>query len=434
MGLGKTVQALALLLHRAPNGAALVIAPTSVGINWQREAARFAPSLRVVLFRGSKALAGLEGLGPNDVVVTSYDLVVRNMDRLKAIEFDTLVLDEAQAIKNPTTRRARAVFALDRRFTLALTGTPVENRASELWSLFRAVAPGYLGSVDHFREQFIRPLETGDEDARRALAGSVRPFILRRLKSEVARDLPPRSDVRIDVELSEKERALYEQLRKSVVAELDPQNKVESVEPRDRRFQVLAALTHLRRLASDPRLVYPETRVVSSKLTVLRSLLSELRAEGHRALVFSQFTSLLAHVREILDGESVPYEYLDGSTPVKKRMAAVDAFQAGRSDLFLLSVKAGGTGLNLTAADYVIHLDPWWNPAIEDQATDRAHRIGQTNPVTVYRMVALGTVEETIYDLHHTKRELVAALLAGTDSSAPLKTEDLMELLTSAHR
>ena len=433
MGLGKTVQALALLLHRVKSGPALVVAPTSVGFNWIREAERFAPTLSVRLFRGRHHLDQLGGLRQGDVIVTSYELVARYAEDLAAVSFGTMVLDEAQAIKNPMTKRAKAIFGLDAEVRVALTGTPVENHTGELWSLFHAIAPGLLGSANQFRDRFVGPIERDRSTRHRALLSRiVRPFILRRLKSEVARELPPRTDVRLDVDLSPAERRRYDTLRKASVAALTGQDT--SVPPHQRRFQVLAALTRLRQLACHPRLVDPQWKASSAKLDVLRSLLVELRDEGHRALVFSQFTGLLAEVRAVLDQDGIAYRYLDGSTPATRRRDEIDRFQAGEATAFLLSLKAGGTGLNLTAADYVIHLDPWWNPAVEDQATDRAHRIGQDKPVTVYRLVSRGTLEEAILDLHANKRELVKALLDGTGSAAALSTEELVEMIGGSHR
>ncbi|MFN7146540.1 MAG: DEAD/DEAH box helicase, partial [Myxococcota bacterium] len=429
MGLGKTVQALALLAHRAELGPALIVAPTSVGFNWGREAARFAPGLRVRALRGPDRLAMLDGVGPGDVLVTSWDLLPRDIDAIAAVRFATLVLDEAQAMKNATTARAKAAARVDVDFRLALTGTPVENRVSELWSLFRVVAPGLLGSWERFRSRFALAIERDDDQRRSAaLARLIRPFLLRRVKSEVAKELPPRTDVRVEVALSREERQLYDAARATFAAQIAE----ESGPPEQRRFKVLAALTRLRQLACHPRLVDPESPMGSSKLARLVEIVAELRAEGHRALIFSQFTRQLALVREALAAEGVALRYLDGETPEARRREEVDAFQRGDGDVFLISLKAGGTGLTLTAATYVIHLDPWWNPAVEDQATDRAHRIGQTQPVTVYRLVAKGTIEEKILALHGEKRALVEGLLEGTGQAATLGTDELVALLTAA--
>jgi hypothetical protein len=427
MGLGKTIQALALLAARAGEGPALVVAPTSVGFNWQRECERFAPGLRPLAFRGKADLEVFEKLGAGTVLITSYDLVVRYGEPFTDVAWGTLVLDEAQAAKNPETRRARAVQALSAGFRLALTGTPVENRTIELWSLFQAVTPGLLGAQGAFRERFVVPIERdGDAERRALLASLVRPFILRRLKTDVAKELPPRTEVDLRVELSAAERRLYDEVRQATLADLANA----SGEPPERRaFRVLTALTRLRQLACHPRLVHPKTSAGSAKIKALTELLVALRDEGHRALVFSQFTSLLALAKDALDAAGLTSLQLDGSTEGGERRRLVDAFQAGEGDAFLLSLKAGGTGLNLTAADYVVHLDPWWNPAVEDQATDRAHRIGQTRPVTVYRLIAADTVEDEMLRLHADKRELAEALLSGTGGGRALSADDLARLL-----
>jgi len=432
MGLGKTVQALALLIERSELGPALVIAPTSVGFNWLREAASFAPSLQARMYRGNKRSELLEDLGNGDLLITSYSLVVRDQEQLAAIDFATLVLDEAQAIKNPDTRRAQAARSLSTSFCVALTGTPVENRISELWSLFAAITPGLLGSRDVFRRRFIVPLEHRRADgaaAQTALSRSIRPFILRRTKDEVARELPPRTSVVLRVELSSGEKKLYNEMRSAAIAGLRAQVSAEDGDVR--RFQVLAALTRLRQLACHPRLVDPSSTLPSSKLEVMRHLLDELRSQGHRALVFSQFTSHLDLVREALDADNIKYRYLDGSLSEPRRRMEVDAFQSGEGDAFLISLRAGGTGLNLTGASYVIHLDPWWNPAVEDQAADRVHRIGQENPVTIYRLVAQDTIEEAIVSLQKEKRALVARTLQGTQHSASMTVDELLDLLAT---
>jgi SNF2 family DNA or RNA helicase len=338
------------------------------------------------------------------------------------------VVDEAQALKNPSTRRARAARQLNAGFRIALSGTPLENHLGELWSVFTIVFPGLLGSWEQFRERFASRIERSqDPEASMALSRVLRPFLLRRTKQEVARELPPRTEIQVPVALSEEEWNLYEDARLAAVAELSRQGK--GLRNEQQRFQVLAALTRLRLLASHPKLYDSQSAIASSKMRRLLELLEELRSEGHRALVFSQFTSHLALVREELDRVGFTYQYLDGSTPAGARAERIQAFQDGEGELFLISLKAGGTGINLTGADYVIHLDPWWNPAVEDQATDRAHRIGQTRPVTVYRLIARGTIEEQILSLHADKRALVAGVLEGTDAAARLTTRDLLALL-----
>jgi hypothetical protein len=429
MGLGKTVQALSVLLDRARLGPALVLAPTSVAFNWVQEIHRFAPSLRPLLYAEqpdrAKCLAKLK---KNDVLIVSYGLLVRDVASLGAVAFATLVVDEAQALKNPGTRRARAARQLNAGFRIALSGTPLENHLGELWSLFSIVFPGLLGSWEQFRERFASPIERGkDPEASAALSRVLRPFLLRRTKQEVARELPPRTEIQVPVALSEEEWELYEDARLAAVAEVSAQGK--GLRNEQQRFQVLAALTRLRLLASHPKLYDGQSSLSSSKMRRLLELLEELRSEGHRALVFSQFTSHLDLVRKELERAGFTYQYLDGATPAAARAKRIQAFQDGEGEVFLISLKAGGTGINLTGADYVIHLDPWWNPAVEDQATDRAHRIGQTRPVTVYRLIARGTIEEQILSLHSDKRALVAGVLEGTDVAARLTTKDLLTLL-----
>ncbi len=430
MGLGKTLQALALLCHRASEGPALVVAPTSVCANWVAEARRFAPSLNVILFRETDRIGAVEALGPGDVLVVSYGLLVLDLARFEGKRFATLVLDEAQAIKNAVTRRARACREIDAEFRVALSGTPIENHVGELWSLFRVAFPGLLGSWELFRRRFALPIERErDPGCRRALAATLRPFLLRRTKAEVARELPSRTEMVLPVALSSGERRLYEQARLAAVARLAGPG--DRVRPEQRRFQVLAAITELRLLACHPRLYEPESPLRSSKLARFLELAGELVEGGHRALVFSQFTSHLALVREALAAARARFLYLDGQTPPAERDRLVERFQAGEGDLFLISLKAGGTGLNLTGADYVVHLDPWWNPAVEDQATDRAHRIGQRKPVTVYRLLSQGTLEETIVRLHEKKRELVAGVLDGMDGAGRLSSDELTALIRS---
>jgi superfamily II DNA or RNA helicase len=432
MGLGKTVQALGLLVHRSALGPALVVAPTSVCFNWEAEAARFAPNLRVISWRSCDRAEVVANLGPGDLLVASYGLLVRDLDKLREVKFATLVLDEAQAIKNAHALRARATRELQAEFRVALSGTPLENHLGELWSLFRTVLPGLLGSEEQFKQRFWQPIERAKDPRRTAaLSRLLRPFLLRRTKAEVATELPPRTEVTLPVALSPAERRLYDDARLSAVAEL---TSGAAGGPEDRRFKVLAALTRLRLLACHPVLHDAGWQGPASKLSRFLELVEELRSEGHRALVFSQFVKHLAVVKEALAARGFRFQYLDGQTPADERRRRVEAFQAGEGELFLISLKAGGTGLNLTGADNVIHLDPWWNPAVEDQATDRAHRIGQTRPVTVYRLVTRGTLEEQILTLHAQKRELVAGVLDGSGTGARLEVEELVALLSDSAR
>ncbi|PAY17397.1 helicase [Rhodopirellula sp. SM50] len=431
MGLGKTVQTLGVLVDRAAGGPTLVVAPTSVGENWVRETQRFAPQLNPVLYREGNRQQVIDAAGAGDLVIVSYQLVQRDAKRFAAKQWNTLVLDEAQFIKNAQTKTSRAIRDLEADWRIALSGTPLENHLGELWSLLRTISPGLLGSWDRFRNRFADPIERHkDPERRQSLARLVRPFILRRTKEKVLRELPPRTEITLQAHLSTEERAMYDEARVAALAELSGGD----AKPGEHRMRTLAWLTKLRQLACHPRLVDRMWDKGSAKLSLLDSLVDELRDGEHRALIFSQFVKHLGLIRELLDERGIKYQYLDGATPAKERQRRVDAFQEGEGELFLISLKAGGTGLNLTAADYVIHLDPWWNPAVEDQATDRAHRIGQERPVTVYRLVASGTIEEQILEMHADKRELVAGVLDGTDRAAKMDTEDLIRLIKAGDR
>jgi superfamily II DNA or RNA helicase len=427
MGLGKTLQALALLLTRAAAGPALVLAPTSVCFNWESEARRFAPTLNPRIFGGGNRAEFIASLAPFDLVICSYTMFQQEADLLTGVQWETAVLDEAQAIKNMSTKRSQAAMQIKAGFRLATSGTPVENRLDELWNLFRFLNPGLLGSHTSFSTRFALQIEKhGSKAARTLLKRLIRPFILRRLKSQVLEELPPRTDILHRIELSREESAFYEALRRSAVEKLAG---AENSPPGEKQIRILAEIMRLRRACCNPQLVMPGSNIPSAKLAAFREIVAELREGGHRALVFSQFVDHLSILRRDLDSEGISYQYLDGSTPQKERQSQVAAFQSGEGELFLISLKAGGVGLNLTAADYVIHMDPWWNPAVEDQASDRAHRIGQNRPVTVYRLVAAGTIEEKIVALHHQKRDLADSLLEGTETSARVSAEDLMALL-----
>jgi SNF2 family DNA or RNA helicase len=441
MGLGKTVQTLvALRLASAvpaestggvAEGASpppherrarhLVVAPTSVVRNWISEAARFVPTLRTCLYHGARRV-----LDPDaDIVVTTYALLRLDLDVLRGTRWTTVVLDEAQAIKNPDSQAARAAFALEADLRLALSGTPIENRLEELWSAFHFANPGLLGSLEDFRDRYASPIESGDRAARDGLRRRIRPFVLRRLKKEVAKDLPPRTDIVLRCALSTEEREIYERVRSLGKAE------VASFLEGGNVMQVLEVLLRMRQAACHsglvPGAIAPGEEAPSAKLDLLCEQLEEVVAEGHRALVFSQWTSMLDRVGPALDARGIGWVRLDGAT--RDRAAVVADFaRADGPPVFLLSLKAGGTGLNLTAADYVFHLDPWWNPAVEDQATDRAHRIGQDRPVVSCKLVAEDTVEERILELQARKRALVGAALDEEALARSLSRDDLAAL------
>ncbi|MDR0866922.1 MAG: DEAD/DEAH box helicase [Planctomycetota bacterium] len=428
MGLGKTVQTLALLLHRAAAGAALIVAPTSVCFNWRSEAEKFAPDLQVVRFGDGDRAAMLKNAGKNAVVVCSYALLQQEEKLLAEKEWATVVLDEAQAIKNAATKRSQAAMKLPAAFRLVTTGTPIENHLGELWNLFNFLNRGLLGSHKKFQERFAAPIE-GDNDAaaRERLKRLLKPFILRRLKTQVLTELPPRTEILKTLPPSPEEAAFYEAARRDAVEKLQNLPAARGAAGA-RHLRILAEIMRLRRACCHPRLVDPASKIMSSKMAEFGAIVEELRENGHRALVFSQFVDHLALAREYLDERRITYQYLDGATPEKQRRKAVAAFQAGAGDLFLISLKAGGQGLNLTAADYVIHLDPWWNPAAEDQASDRAHRIGQTRPVTIYRLVMQNTIEEKIVEMHRHKRRLAEGLLSDGDLGK-IDAEALLQLM-----
>jgi superfamily II DNA or RNA helicase len=427
MGLGKTVQAIAVILDRAAEGPCLVVAPTSVCPNWEAELGRFAPTLTVYrLAAAPDRTARIAGMGPHEVLISSYGLLHQESESLSGREWQMVVLDEAQAIKNAESRRAQASVSLQARLRLALSGTPVENDLDELWSLFNFVNPGLLGSREGFQKRFAGPIERDrNPAARQALRALIRPFLLRRTKAAVLSELPPRTEQTVQVEMSDAERAFYEALRQkaleNIAALSGPKGK--------RKLHILTEIMKLRRACCNPALIDAAAGVTSGKLAAFLSLVDELLRNRHRALVFSQFVGHLALVREALDARGVKYEYLDGSTSSAERERRVAAFQSGSAELFLISLRAGGTGLNLTAADYVVHLDPWWNPAVEDQASDRAHRIGQERPVTIYRLIMQDSIEQRILELHRDKRDLASDLLEGTETTARLSEEELLDLL-----
>ncbi|MBS4099069.1 MAG: DEAD/DEAH box helicase [Sulfuricella sp.] len=433
MGLGKTVQALAHILVEKASGRmdrpCLVVAPTSLMFNWRREAERFAPELRVLVLQGLSRKQHFETIGDYDLVLTTYPLLPRDKEALTAQEFHLLILDEAHIIKNPKSQATRIVHQIKARHRLALTGTPLENHLGELWSLFHFLLPGLLGDEKEFRQLFRTPIEKHGDGARRTvLSRRIAPFLLRRTKSQVAGELPPKTEIVRSCELAGAQRDLYEAIRvamhEKVRQEIDKKGVNRS------QIVILDALLKLRQACCDPRLLkLPVAKRVeqSAKLELLMSLLPEMVEEGRRILLFSQFTSMLALIELELAKLNLPYVILTGDTI--DRATPVQRFQDFEVPLFLISLKAGGVGLNLTAADTVIHYDPWWNPAVENQATDRAHRIGQENPVFVYKLVTEGTVEEKIVALQGKKRELAQGVLEGNgETGAPLSADDLTML------
>ena len=430
MGLGKTVQALALLERRrttmTDRKPSLALVPRSLIFNWKEEAARFTPELRILDHTGASRHSGSAHFDEYDLVLTTYGTLRRDAVHLAAAEFDYLNLDEAQAIKNATSQTAKCVRLLHARHRLALSGTPVENHIGELWSLFEFLNPGLLGKSSAFKQ--LRADAT-DEHAREIVARAVRPFILRRTKEQVASELPRKVEQTLWCELDANQRKIYDALRVEVRQSI--RDRIDRVGIARSKIHVLEALLRLRQAACDPRLLGPAVHAqAGAKIDALIPQLEEIVSEGHKALVFSQFVTMLALVRAELQERNIPFTYLDGRT--RDRAAVVDAFQNDPlNGVFLISLRAGGQGLNLTAADYVFLLDPWWNPAVEAQAIDRTHRIGQMRPVFAYRLVARDTVEEKILALQAGKRDLADAILAEDKSViGELKAEDI-ELLLS---
>jgi superfamily II DNA or RNA helicase len=434
MGLGKTIQTLAHILAEKDAGRldapALVVAPTSLMGNWQAEAARFAPGLRVLLLHGKERAAQFDGIGAVDLVLTTYPLLARDELALRKHRYHLLILDEAQYIKNSRSKAAQAAGLIDARHRLCLTGTPVQNHLGELWSQFHFLMPGLLGDEKAFNAGFRKPIEQGGDSGRRdLLARRVRPFMLRRTKDKVATELPPKTEIVLPVDFSAAQRDLYETVRvamnRKVRDEIDRKGLARS------QIVILDALLKLRQVCCDPRLLKSSgaagASAGSAKLDTLMELLETLLSEGRKILIFSQFTSMLALIADALRGRRVDFVTLTGDTV--DRAAPIAAFQQGRIGVFLISLKAGGVGLNLTAADTVIHYDPWWNPASENQATDRAWRIGQEQPVFVYKLIARGTLEEKIQEMQRRKGELASALLDAEGGLAPaLGPDDLQAI------
>lgn len=424
MGLGKTIQTLTLLLFRASQGPSLVVTPSSVLYNWRDEILRFAPSLNIHIFNSGDRKKILETVSNNDVVLCTYGVLSSEIENVSKQLWNVVVLDEAHVIKNRIAQISKKVHSLQSKARVLLTGTPIQNHLSEIWNLFDFANPGLLGSLPDFSERFIIPIEKyQDKEQQRLLKKMITPFLLRRTKAEVLEELPQKTEITIKVSMSPEETALYENLRSHTVQNL-ASGEINSI-------QAMAALTKLRQAACNPKLVESQLDIPSSKASVFLELVKELIANNHRALVFSQFTSHLALIKQVLDEANIEYLYLDGSTSTTERKALVEQFQTGITPVFLISLKAGGLGLNLTGADYVIHLDPWWNPAIEDQASDRAYRIGQERAVTIYKLITENTIEEKIIDLHLTKRSLADALLEGADMSSKLSKEEILKLLSA---
>jgi superfamily II DNA or RNA helicase len=432
MGLGKTLQTIALLAGEKLAGRAskpsLLLVPTSLVGNWQRELEKFAPSLEVGVLHGPSRRALFSAALSRDVVITSYPLLLRDLELYQKRQFHYLVLDEAQVIKNPRSLVARAVKSLTADHRLCLTGTPIENGLDELWSMFEFLMPGFLGSAEAFRSRFGASADREhDADELLALRGRVGPFVLRRMKEDVARELPPKTELVRPIELVGDQRELYESIR--ISAHTDVRRAIQKMGLSRSTIPILDALMKLRQVCCDPRLVPVDAaRNVhsSAKYEKFFELLTDQLEKGRRVLVFSQFTRMLALLAQGMHERRIRHVALTGSTV--RRQKPIDEFCEGKADVFLISLKAGGTGLNLTSADTVIHYDPWWNPAAQSQATDRAYRIGQTRPVFVHSLIVAGSVEERMLALQRRKRNLAEAIIGPHREGPPLSPEDLDKL------
>ena len=428
MGLGKTLQLITWLLasRSGANGRpSLIVCPASLVLNWQDECRKFAPELklRVILGTAGERQRQIAAEGEEDLWITSYDLLKRDIEYYADRRFYCCALDEAQFIKNQNTKASRAVKQVNCIQRFVLTGTPIENRLSEMWNLFDFLMPGYLFSHDRFVERLEKPiLHSDDPEARERLAKMVQPFLLRRLKKDVLKELPPKLEYTRRIALTEGERRVYHACAIQAMDELSGSGE---------KMEILAALTRLRQICCDPTLCFENYDGDTSKLEACIELVQSMTENGHQILLFSQFTSMLDRIRERLDKEKITSFTLQGSTSKERRAELVRDFNAGGAQVFLISLKAGGTGLNLTAADVVIHYDPWWNKAAEDQATDRAHRIGQDKCVEVYKLIAQNTIEEKIQELQQKKAALLDAVTEGNgESLMSMSREDLLSLIS----
>ena len=436
MGLGKTIQIIALLLDekRQGGGRTLIVCPASLVYNWENEIARFAPELSVTAAAGSQGereqlfeRLSAEKDGGTDVVITSYDLLKRDLAFYRSMDFRYQIIDEAQYIKNAATQASRAVKSISAKTRFALTGTPMENHLGELWSIFDFLMPGFLFTYQKFKKTFETPIvRDGSREALERLHRMIGPFLLRRLKKDVLKELPSKMETVLYSQMEGEQKRIYT----ASAAALKERLLAGELETGEDRMQILAELLRLRQICCDPSLCFPRYKGGSAKLETCMELLENGTRAGHKILLFSQFTSMLDVIAGRLSKEKIRFYMLTGATPKGRRMQMVSDFQKDDVMVFLISLKAGGTGLNLTAADVVIHYDPWWNAAAQDQATDRAHRMGQENQVTVFRLVTSHTVEENILKLQERKRDLADSVVTeGTGSFAGLTREDLLAML-----
>lgn len=436
MGLGKTLQVLTFLLSERSekvNSPSIIVAPTSLVYNWLAEIEKFTPKLRTLIIAGKKDERQkiIDDINNYDVVITSYPLIRRDIDLYKDVTFRFCILDEAQHIKNHQSQNAKSVKKINAESYFALTGTPIENSLTELWSIFDFIMPSYLLNHSKFLKKFERPIvKNRDNNALKELSRYIRPFILRRIKKDVLKELPDKIENKITVQLTNEQKKIYLAYLQKIKGEIE--DEIRNKGFAKSHIKILSGLTRLRQICCDPSMFIEDYKGASGKLLLLEELINEAIAGGHRILLFSQFTTMLKIIRDMLQSNGIEFKYLDGSTNIIERGRLVREFNEGNGNVFLISLKAGGTGLNLTGADTVIHFDPWWNPAVEEQATDRAYRIGQKNKVHVMKLITKGTIEEKIYELQEKKRKLIESVITPGETLVSKLSEkeikDLFEL------
>ena len=408
----------------------LIVVPTSLVYNWKQEIDLFTPQLKVVIIDGapSKRKNLIKNLHKYDVVITSYTLLKKDIDFYKELEFSICIADEAQNIKNPYSQNAEALKSLNAKTRFALTGTPIENSLSELWSIFDFVLPGFLGSYNSFKEKFEKPISSENQATLQKLRKIISPFILRRIKTEVLNELPEKIESFVYAEMTSEQKKIYSAYLKNAKMEIENEIKRNGFEKS--QIKILSILTRLRQICCHPAIFLEDYHKGSGKLELLQELISDALEANHRIIVYSQWVEMLQIIRKMLDDLNYEYFYLDGSTKSDERIDMVNKFNSGERSIFLISLKAGGFGLNITGADIVIHYDPWWNPAVEEQAAARAHRIGQKNVLQIYKLIAKDSIEEKIVKLQQKKKDLFDSVITANQTFlSKLTKEEIMELL-----
>ena len=432
MGLGKTLQTLSFIATNKEKikNPVLIVVPTSLVYNWKQEIDLFTPQLKVAIIDGapSKRKNLIKNLHKYDVVITSYTLLKKDIDFYKELEFSICIADEAQNIKNPYSQNAEALKSLNAKTRFALTGTPIENSLSELWSIFDFVLPGFLGSYNSFKEKFEKPISSGNQATLQKLRKIISPFILRRIKTEVLNELPEKIESFVYAEMTSEQKKIYSAYLKNAKMEIENEIKRNGFEKS--QIKILSILTRLRQICCHPAIFLEDYHKGSGKLELLQELISDALEANHRIIVYSQWVEMLQIIRKMLNDLNYEYFYLDGSTKSDERIDMVNKFNSGERSIFLISLKAGGFGLNITGADIVIHYDPWWNPAVEEQAAARAHRIGQKNVVQIYKLIAKDSIEEKIVKLQQKKKDLFDSVITANQTFlSKLTKEEIMELL-----